>query len=1825
MNPPRKKLNVFTRALCYFFAFYMAVPFSVWAGLTINPPTFPTTNTINLTLSGTQTNLLYNIQYTPALGTIPFSTVATGAVGQTSFTLTIGTSNANFFRAYGTNGSTSLVVATPTLSPGAGAYSTPQIVTISCATPLVAIYYTTNGATPTTSDNFIASGGTVTLNSMVTLKAKAFRSGYTDSAVASATYQINSPPVVNAGPQQTISSSSTTLQGYVTDDGLPAGSSLTNTWSKLSGPSTVTFGNLHQTNSTATFGANGIYVLQLTGTDGQYTGTNTVTIAVNPTLTVSLTAPTTGSTYTVPTNFTFEATASCSSGSITQVAFYANNALAGIATNAPYTFNWYGVFAGNLNLTAVASTTDSANTGLASSPVNVTVNWPTNVGQVAYSTADLQIPAAGLPIAISRLYDTRFGSSGSVGNNGKLDYERINIQAAAFETGWQGSHSVTWCAQSSSSHLVTVTLGEGDQYYFEPQVQFVSSGNGCINTFFPTGYSGVSVYLTFTAANGQGKLTMNAPSNLGLRPDDGNGPGDGCLGGPAAWSGPLKLATFDPDDAQTCSYLDTAFEPDLSSFTFTSPDGTTYNFDSSGNLSQHTDRNGNYLQYGYGGITHSSGRQVTFTRDGSSRITEIYDPIAIASSGSPAVKYAYDGIGNLTNVAQLVQRSPAIYQNTGYVYGNVSFPNNVTAVIDPRGVTSQQYAYDANGRLNRQYDALNRYIIYTYDLSGHRQITVDRLSNTTIQNFTPSGQLGSIQDAQGEVTQYGYDSQGRKIAETNGVKQVTTYTYDANNNLVGTTNGLQQSSSSTYNQFGELLIAADNLGNGTTNGYDSHGNLIAVTNAFGVVILYGYDAQGNQVAQTNAFGTALQRVTQYQYNQFGDLTNIIDALSNVTGYTCDANGNRKTQTKTRTAPSGQQTLLTTWIYDAANRATQTIDPDGFTNTTIYNPIGKVFQTIDKLNRTNSFYYDPIGLLTNTTFPDGLFETYGYDAAGRRTSSIDRATRMTVYGYDNVGRLTFTFYPDGTASGTTFDAAGQMTVSTQYPVNPAPPGLPTANAINTYYGYDAAGRRTALTNALQQVTRYAFDANGNQTNQLDALLHNVGFLYDRLGHQTQVQYADTTADSYGFDALGRRNAATNQAGVVTRFGYDPIDRLTSVTNAFGTPQQTVTLYVYDEVGNLTQEIDALSHTNKFEYDAMGRRTKQTLPALQFATFGYDSFGNQIRVTNFNGSIITNQYDALNRLTNKASTGGYKITFAFNAVGQRTNMIDASGTTGYTYDGRDRLLTKVSPEGTLTYTYDALGNLFTIQSSTANGTSLTYYHDNLNRVTNCVDRFTNNAFYAFDGVGNLQNSRYQNGVTNAYSYDSLNRLTNVAVKASTGTIANFGYRLAQAGNRTNLAESVNGVGRTNTWAYDALFRLTNELITASGGGLITYKYDAVGNRTNRASTITSVSGITNSFNGNDQLGTDVYDSNGNTRTNAGNIFAYDVENHLTNAAVGGTNIAIVYDGDGNRVKKTVGGTATYYLVDDRNATGYAQVLEELATVGSTPTRLYTYGLDLVCQRQSGGTTSFFGRDGNGSTRFLTSSSGAISDTYAYDAFGDQLSSTGLTPNNYLYVGQQFDANVGFYYLRARYMNPNSGRFMSRDAFEGSIYDPSSLHKYTYAGNDPINHTDPTGKFTAIEAFIAVATVTAIVLLVYGYKHIGKPMLQQASAVTMTPKDLDAAKAQLKKYAGVDPKINLLLGALDDGTLSASVFKGSGAGQHLAINNGTIFISQSTLDQGPLATALVMFGEFQHDTLSNEIQDEKKAQVEFSALREAIRKLDSNAITPYIDSLNHGSSGF
>ena len=210
---------------------------------------------------------------------------------------------------------------------------------------------------------------------------------------------------------------------------------------------------------------------------------------------------------------------------------------------------------------------------------------------------------------------------------------------------------------------------------------------------------------------------------------------------------------------------------------------------------------------------------------------------------------------------------------------------------------------------------------------------------------------------------------------------------------------------------------------------------------------------------------------------------------------------------------------------------------------------------------------------------------------------------------------------------------------------------------------------------------------------------------------------------------------------------------------------------------------------------------------------------------------------------------------------------------------------------------------------------------------------------------------------------------------------------------------------------------------------------------------------------------YDANGNTKTTtqkdaAGNVvgtvtYNWNKENRLVGVTGPNLSVSYAYDADGVRVSKTVNGVTIEYLVDKNLP--YAQVLEE--SVNDALTASYVYGLDLIRQER-GVNNSYYLVDGLGSTRGLTDASGVVTDTYAYDAFGNLVGVSGATKNDYLFAGEQFDGGLGQYYLRQRYYNQNSGRFTRRDTYEGSFSNPITLHKYLYGNANPVYFTDPSG---------------------------------------------------------------------------------------------------------------------------------------------------------------------
>ncbi len=251
----------------------------------------------------------------------------------------------------------------------------------------------------------------------------------------------------------------------------------------------------------------------------------------------------------------------------------------------------------------------------------------------------------------------------------------------------------------------------------------------------------------------------------------------------------------------------------------------------------------------------------------------------------------------------------------------------------------------------------------------------------------------------------------------------------------------------------------------------------------------------------------------------------------------------------------------------------------------------------------------------------------------------------------------------------------------------------------------------------------------------------------------------------------------------------------------------------------------------------------------------------------------------------------------------------------------------------------------------------------------------------------------------------------------------------------------------YQYDPLYRLTNANYSGVLSDTFAYSYDSVDNRLTQnnngvvtnygydnANRLTSVNGVTYSW-----------DDNGNLLSDGVNTYVYDQANRLISVN-GQTTFA--YNGVGDRLRQTVNSTITNYTLDLN--TGLTQVLAD-------GTNTYLYGAGRIAQYDT--TMQYFGADGLGSVRQMYDPSGVVLANKRYDPFGNVLTTNGTATSVYGYTGEATDA-TGLVYLRARYMDPMQGRFLTQDAWPGIQLSPVTQQPYLYARNNPTLYVDPSG---------------------------------------------------------------------------------------------------------------------------------------------------------------------
>jgi len=414
---------------------------------------------------------------------------------------------------------------------------------------------------------------------------------------------------------------------------------------------------------------------------------------------------------------------------------------------------------------------------------------------------------------------------------------------------------------------------------------------------------------------------------------------------------------------------------------------------------------------------------------------------------------------------------------------------------------------------------------------------------------------------------------------------------------------------------------------------------------------------------------------------------------------------------------------------------------------------------------------------------------------------------------------------------------------------------------------------------------------------------------------------------------------------------------------------------------------------------------------------------------------------------------------------TQVSDPTGTYQFTFDNMGRLTgtttsyTFLTRNFTTSYTYDKASNRTGFTDPESGSTS--YVYDTLNRLQTLTPPAafsgTGNFGCSYDALSRRTQMTRPNGLKSVYAYDNLSRLLSVLHQNGSTTLDGASYSVDNAGNRTAKTDQYANV--TSNYTYDPIYELTQ--VTQATNTTESYTYDAVGNR------LSSLGVSPYNVNTSNELTSTpsasyTYDYNGNTLTKVAGSnatsYSWDFENRLSSVTLpgsGGT-VSFKYDPFGRRVYKSSSASTSIYAYDGDN------LIEETNSSGTAVAR-YSQGLNidepLAMLRSS--TTSYYDADGLGSITSLSSSAGSLAQTYGYDSFGKQTSSSGSLTNPFQYTARESDPETGLYYYRARYYDPSVGRFVSEDPARFR----AGPNFFEYVLNDPVENTDPVGLKTSV----------------------------------------------------------------------------------------------------------------------------------------------------------------
>jgi RHS repeat-associated protein len=497
------------------------------------------------------------------------------------------------------------------------------------------------------------------------------------------------------------------------------------------------------------------------------------------------------------------------------------------------------------------------------------------------------------------------------------------------------------------------------------------------------------------------------------------------------------------------------------------------------------------------------------------------------------------------------------------------------------------------------------------------------------------------------------------------------------------------------------------------------------------------------------------------------------------------------------------TVSETW--DGLNRLTGIGFPDNTSVSNIYNKLDLV-ATKDRLTNWTYYAFDGLRHLTTVTNANNAVTSYSWCGCGSLEQIIDATlTNYTTFNYDNQGNLTNIEFPDSSSLTYQFDLATRMT--------------------NTFDGagrslklsYNNQGLPTAITGAYGTLAQTIYDSVNRPISATDANGVTVTNTYDSLNELLTRKWADGIGEGFGYSAAGMI-AYTNRDNKATHYGLDPAGRITAVTNA-----NLEAIHVaYDSLDNVTSLIDGLNHTNNWQYNQYGWLTNKVDGLGRNAfRFSYNPNGwvtNRWTPQNGNAGY---GYDNVGNLTSIAYPSS-SITYVFNALNQLTSMVDAVGTTTFSYTPAGQLASEKSPWTNNTVTYTYVQGLRTALNLTqpSSSWSQTYGFDAAWRMTNIVSPA--GAFgYSYNvqpesslvSEISLPNEAY---ITN--SFDSLARLTQTSLNNYYKwghTLDGYSYGFDALGLATNITRNLGLTSSSVAVGFDNIGQITSWMAKETNG--------------------------------------------------------------------------------------------------------------------------------------------------------------------------------------------------------------------------------------------------------------------------------------------------------------------------------------------------------------------------------------------------------------------------